>query len=148
MNTEFFDSAITRAGPRSLSCQEVPQLIIQGHDTKICGPVCAAMALYCFPTDILARMNSTGGSTRTKQLVSVLKEYYGNVDDKLVKFDGLLNKCAILKVIIKNRKVGHWVLLWKNGFIYDPSWGCFLFSEWKRSVVTYGWRITSSLGFC
>lgn len=75
MNIDFVDSAKTgsRRGPRPLDRDEIPKFIHQDADSKICGPVCVAMALDCDPKIILPMMRSKGGDTRTKQLIMVLK---------------------------------------------------------------------------
>lgn len=143
MNIDFIDSASIRTGPRTLRQDEIPQLIIQDVNSKICGPTCAAMALDCSPTDLLSKMRSKGGGTRTKQLVAVLKEYY-DVDDKLSLINGIIPNPSILKITIEGRNSGHWVLLW-NGFIYDPSWGTFPRQAWEDSFKHHKCKITSYL---
>lgn len=143
MNIKFVDSAIVRTGPRALSVDEIPQLIIQDRASKICGPTCVAMALDCRPDDLLAKMKSKGGGTRTKQLVAVLKEYY-DVDDSLtVVKDGIPDR-SVLKITFSWRNQGHWSLLW-NGFVFDPGWGTFPKHEWECSLTANKCRVTSYL---
>lgn len=50
---------------------------------------------------------------------------------------------SILKLIIKDKKIGHWVLCW-NGFIYDPSWGVFEKKLWENTISKYA-RVSSYL---
>jgi len=146
MNTGFIDSAVVRSGPRALGHNEVPRLIVQDPNSKICGPVCAAMALDCCPNDLLEKMRSKGGGTRIKQLITVLKEFY-KVGDRLTVVKGNIPDPLILKITIDNRNQGHWVLLW-NDFIYDPGWGTFPRQPWEDSFRNRGCRITSCLEIC
>lgn len=143
MNTKFLDSAIVRRGPRALGVEEVPQLIFQDPNSKICGPTCVAMALDCRPDHLLSRMKSKGGGTRAKQLVMALKEFY-DVDDRLTVVNSIIPSPAILKITIDGRKQGHWVLLWHD-FVYDPGWGVFPRQMWEDSFRGRGCRITSFL---
>lgn len=147
MNTDYHDSAMTdaRMGPRSLLDDESPKLIVQADGTKICGPCCVAMALDAYPDQVMRKMRSIGGGTRTSQLIKAMREYY-DVPDRLEKAHGRdLPDRAILKLTIEGQKSGHWALLW-HAFIYDPGWGAFHVDNWLESVLTHTRaRITSFL---
>lgn len=146
MKTSYSDSIslLFRDGPRALKQGEAPSIITQHNDTKICGPCCVAMALNCSVETAMTLMNTKGGGTRTKQIVGAMSDFY-EVPSELVKVKNSFTDPAILKLTFKDRRSGHWVLLW-NGFIYDPSWGVFAKENWLHSVCIHtSSRVTSFL---
>lgn len=95
------------------------------------------MALNCSVEKALELMGSKGGGTRTKQLISALSQFYWTSGSlwRITKYGPECPDRGIMKVVLSPTR-SHWVLKWDD-FVYDPSWGTFLYTHWMDSVCTH-----------
>src|SRR5258708_5495710 len=97
----------------------IPQYQTPGDNQ--CGQVCVAM-LVDMPRAHICALMDKWGTTRTKDLVRILKYYGYEAGPRAItiKCAAPLPGNAILKYRWEGRSMGHWVLIW-GGKFFDPA---------------------------
>lgn len=123
------------------------KLIVQPIDSRICGHCCVSMLSGVNIEKVIETIGHSNG-TYGKDLIRCFQALGVKTANKL-KFplnEKDLPEAAILRIKIKDRIGGHWVVLYK-GYIYDPSfrYDCVEYNHYKEEFLRDEARFISYL---